>query len=101
MFAHLCLRLGGMLLVARSMAVVILSILASFVASIVTALLVHLSGQTLSWYTSSWLLVPLYYTPSLMGMAAVHLWWKRAVSNGFLQYLDIYWYRCHSYVYFS
>ena len=82
-FLSLCS--GGMPLVARSMAVVMLSIAASFAASVGTALLVHLSGHTLSWYTSSWLLVPLYYAPSLVGMAAVHLWWKRAVSNRSLQ----------------
>ena len=85
--AHFCYYSGGMLLVVRSMAVVVLSILASFAASLVTALLVHLSGQTLSWYTSTWLLVPLYYAPSLMGMATVHLWWKRAVSIESLQHL--------------
>ena len=63
------------------MAVVMLSIAASFAAAIGTSLLVHLSGQALPWYTTSWLLIPLYYAPSLMGMAAVHLWWKRAVST--------------------
>lgn len=80
--SRICLCVpGGVLLLVASTAFSFMAVLASFAVSLGTALLVHLSGQTLSWYTSSWLLVPLYFTPSLMGTAAVHLWWKNHVSD--------------------
>ena len=71
-------------MVLKAVAVTILSWVAAIAVNILTALLLDVTGHSMSWFTHTYLLLPLYTIPALLAMAEVHSFWQKMVrlSNG-------------------
>ena len=71
-------------MVLKALAVTILSWVAAIAVNILTALLLDVTGHSMSWFTHTYLLLPLYTIPALLAMAEVHSFWQKMVrlSNG-------------------
>ena len=68
-------------MVLNALAVLIVSWLAAIVVNVLTAILMELAGYTMTWFTHSLLLLPLYIAPSLVAMAHVHSFWQKKVRS--------------------
>ena len=65
----------------KTMLVILLSLAMGLLLPLATALVVQLSGQTMSWFATPLLVVPLYFIPSILSSAATHRWWGNLVSR--------------------
>lgn len=71
-------------LVFQSSLVVLISQLVGIVLSLVTGVVVMLFGKSMSWFANPFVIVPLFYLPTLLGQVIVQWWWGRKV-----RYIDV------------
>ena len=68
-------------MVFTGLGVLLLSWLAALVSTVVTALFLQLLGRSMSWFTHSLLIIPLYVFPIILAMAAVYEYWSQRVRD--------------------
>ena len=66
-------------MVVTAVLVAVLSWVTAIVVNVLTALVVGLAGCSMSWFTHTPLLLPLYAIPALLAMAEVHSFWLKNV----------------------
>lgn len=67
-------------MVLKAMAVSLLSWVAAIGFNLLTALILSAVGRSMSWFTHTSLLLPLYIAPALLAMGAVYSYWQKKVS---------------------
>lgn len=67
-------------MVMMAVVVTALSWLAAIIVNALTALLLDLTGHSMSWFTHTPLLLALYVVPALLAMAETHSFWLKNVS---------------------
>ena len=82
--------LGGVGLLLKSCVVVLVSQIVGILVPIATAVVLQLTGQSMSWFSIPLLAIPLFFLPSLLGIAAVHSWWKNKVKTFKVSTLQVY-----------
>ena len=66
-------------MVVMAVLVTVSSWLAAVTVNVLTALLLGFTGHSMSWFTHTPLLIPLYCIPALLAMAEVHSFWLKKV----------------------
>ena len=69
-------------LIFLSVPVVLVSLLFGTLLSLITGLITTLTGNTLSFFARPYMVIPLYYTPTVLGIGAVQYRWRRKVKEG-------------------
>ena len=67
-------------MVLKAVTVTVFSWLAAIIVNTLTAILLGLTGHSMTWFTHSSLILPLYAVPALLAMAEVHSFWLKNVS---------------------
>lgn len=67
-------------MVLKAATVTVFSWLAAIIVNTLTALLLDFTGHSMSWFTHTSLILPLYAIPALLAMAEVHSFWLKNVS---------------------
>ena len=67
-------------MVVTAVLVTILSWVVAIIVNVLTALVVGVAGRSMSWFTHTPLLLPLYAIPALLAMAEVHSFWLKNVQ---------------------
>lgn len=67
-------------MVIKALFVMLFSWLAALLVNFVTAIIVTAAGRSLSWFTHTSLLLPLYVVPAALALAEVHSFWLKIVS---------------------
>ena len=68
-------------MVLKAVLVNVLSWLVAVLVNVLTALLLGLTGRSMSWFTHTRLLFPLYIVPAILAMAEVHSFWQKNVHR--------------------
>ena len=68
-------------LIFLSIPVILVSLLFGTLLSLITGLITTLTGNTLSFFARPYMVIPLYYTPTVLGIGAVQYWWRRKVGR--------------------
>ena len=68
------------MMVLKALAVSLFSWLAAIGLNLLTALILGVAGRSMSWFTHTSLLLPLYIVPALLAMAEVYSYWQKKVS---------------------
>ena len=68
-------------LIFLSIPVVLVSLLFGTLLSLITGLITTLTGNTLSFFARPYMVIPLYHTPTVLGIGAVQYWWRRKVGR--------------------
>lgn len=74
-----CIDVPSVGMVLQAVMVTISSWVLAVLVNVLTALLVDFLGRSMSWFTHTLLIVPLYTIPALLAMAEVHSFWLKQV----------------------
>lgn len=71
----------GVGLLLKTSLVVLVSQLVGILLPLATAVVLQQAGQSMSWFSTPLLVVPLFFLPSLLGWFLVNKWWRKQVSE--------------------
>ena len=71
-------------MVVQAVLVTLGSWVAALVVNLTTAVVLGWTGRSMSWFSHSSLLLPLYVVPALLALAEVHSFWLKLVRYSIL-----------------
>lgn len=74
-----CLVCGSRILIFKSIFIILLSQIVGITLATSTGIVTTIMKQTLSFYAHPLIVIPLFYIPSILGIALVHYWWRNKV----------------------